>query len=253
MTDAVALAFAVVALQNGQTMDSISSSEFECGSLDAILSRGVTSPGPVQVQVLPRQLNNLFHHEHEDVPAVDSTSQNETTTSCDEEDDDYEKRIARSRERNREHARRTRLRKKAQLETLRARVKVLEAERQSLKQQVEECSIASILIGLTGEASDPLEDEETKKLLAKSDGKSEKVRLITRGKRKRFVSDAVGDDKPEQPPLHVEIDGEKKLIGNGKAHINWKTGVYSDNTGVHSKLSAEQLENLRYVTYADAE
>ena len=275
LTDStVALAFAVVALQQNsssspqqqQTMDATGGSEFACASLDAVLSRGVVVP-QVQVQVLPHQLQGFFHHNSESPmpeqpPPLESSLEsaslelnnhhhhnNDTATTTsgdddDEDDDDYEKRMARSRERNREHARRTRQRKKAHLETLRTKVKSLEADRKKLQQQIEECSIASILIGLSGEANDPLQDEETKKLLASDESKSHKIALLTKGKRKRFVSDA-HDMAMDQPPLEVEIDGETKYIGSGKDHINWKTGVYSDEAGVKSVLTAEQLEMLR--------
>ena len=46
-------------------------------------------------------------------------------------------RILKSRERNREHARRTRLRKKAQMQDLQQRVKILEDERKTLMQSIE--------------------------------------------------------------------------------------------------------------------
>ncbi|GKY90778.1 hypothetical protein MPSEU_000050600 [Mayamaea pseudoterrestris] len=287
----VALAFAVVAMQQQQqqqnshgAMDSQqqqSSSEFECASLDAVLSRGVAAPGqPVKLQILPHQLSNMFHHHDTPPPlppsmnaaaaaassshaasstasaAAASTSHFHDNASASDNDDDheeensnnisgsYDRRMARSRERNREHARRTRLRKKAQLEHLRTKIKSLEATKQTLRQQIEECSIASILINLSGELNDPLQDEETKQLLDGNDLKSRKAAsLANRSKRKRFVSD--GDDDVPHPPLRLEIDGETKLIGEGKAQVNWKTGVYSDETGMHAKLSAEQLENLR--------
>jgi hypothetical protein len=243
-------------------------SEFECASLDAVLSRGVSMQKPVQVKILPHQLNHFFHHhsqeppqQHDAAAACDShttatiTSHHDpSAASGDEQQDvdteeDYEKRLIRCRERNKEHARRTRLRKKAQLELLRVRVKALETEKQRLRQQIEECSIASILIGLPGETNDILEDEDTKQLLASNESNSNKFVLLTKGKRKRYVPDgAAFENDLFQPILAVEIDGETKYVGTGKAHINWKTGVYSDETGAHSQLSTEQLETLRYVS-----
>ena len=52
-------------------------------------------------------------------------------------------------ERNREHARRTRLRKKANLQLLKLRISSLEEESKRLKQSIEECKIASILLGIS--------------------------------------------------------------------------------------------------------
>jgi len=170
-------------------------------------------------------------------------------TVDEDEEEDAEKRLARSRERNREHARRTRLRKKAQLEALQETVKGLEGERQALKQQIEECSIASILLGLSsGE-----QDETTQDLLdstPKSDVKASKVALLAGGKRKRFVSDALGADGTyvkQTKPLKLKINGKMTVIGggNGKSHINWKTGAFVDDSGEQQQLTAEQLETLR--------
>jgi len=58
-------------------------------------------------------------------------------------------RLERSRERNREHARKTRLRKKARLQSLQSRLIDLQQERSALKQNLEESNIASILLKLS--------------------------------------------------------------------------------------------------------
>ena len=159
-------------------------------------------------------------------------------------EDDTNKRLAKSRERNREHARRTRLRKKAHLEGLQSKVKGLEAERQVLKQNLEECGVASILLGLSvgdHEMARSVEIDETK-----NDGASQMVALLATGKRKRFLSEAMPDAHAVQAqPLTLDIDGEATTIGGGKSHINWKTGVYRDETGSQKQLTNEQLENLR--------
>lgn len=99
--------------------------------------------------------------------------------------EESEKRLARSRERNREHARRTRLRKKAQLEALQARVVQLTEEGRLLKQSIEECSIASILVGLSSgnqETASLLEMEEEQ-----APQQQQSVKVTRVGKRKRFV------------------------------------------------------------------
>ena len=159
------------------------------------------------------------------------------------EPEDLDTRLARSRERNREHARRTRLRKKAQLEALQSKVKGLEAERQVLKQNLEECGIASILLGLSagGQDAAPSVALDT----ASTNGASRMVQLISTGKRKRCLSESMAEQHAIQAQsLSIHID-EVTTIGGGKSHINWKTGVYRDEHGNQKQLSVEQLENLR--------
>lgn len=154
--------------------------------------------------------------------------------------EDAEERLARSRDRNREHARRTRLRKKAQLQVLQSRVKELQNESRMLRQTVEECSIASILLGLSGQV-DP--DDATLSLQTPSNAHVDKTFFTMTGKRKRFVSDAC-DIGPK--PMKLKIKGQDTLVGgDGKAHINWKTGVYLDENGEQKQLSPDELETLR--------
>ena len=171
----------------------------------------------------------------------------EKDTEASTDTPDSEDRIARSRDRNREHARRTRLRKKQQLEALQKRVKELQKESKLLKQTIEECSIASILLGLsTGEIKDDSEelDLESVKNTLTSDAQDKTFFTIT-GKRKRFVSDA--DINP--PPMKLNIKGKTTYVGgnNSKAQINWKTGVYLDDKGEQQQLTPSELEELRYV------
>jgi hypothetical protein len=164
-----------------------------------------------------------------------------TSTSADGlVEEDTEKRLARSRERNREHARRTRLRKKTQMEALQLRVAELQEQGRRLKQSVEECSIASILVGLSsGNPQAP-----TTSLFDAPPKQQQETppRLVKSGKRKRFVVDLV----VEAQPLKLDIEGQTTLIGSGKTHINWKSGVYCDDSGAHRQLTQEQLESLRY-------
>jgi hypothetical protein len=72
-----------------------------------------------------------------------------------------------------------------------------------------------------------------------------KIALLITGKRKRFISDDMLEKNPQ--PFKLRIDGQTTLIGGAKTHINWKTGVYSDETGAHRQLTSQQLESLRYV------
>lgn len=206
-----------------------------------------------------------------------------------ETEEDAAKRLARSRERNREHARRTRLRKKAQLEHLQQKVRGLEGEKKALKQKMEECSIASILVNLAEpppmlvpimpcSSSATLEEQQqhanamatatqhhhppphhqnngtTVSLLLddtmnqqENHDSDAKISLLTAGKRKRFASiDATTNEehRPIPQALKLKIDGQTKIIGP-KSHVNWKSGVYSDDHGVQRQLTLEQLEGLR--------
>jgi hypothetical protein len=159
----------------------------------------------------------------------------------DVEEEDSERRMARSRERNREHARRTRLRKKAQLQVLQSKVKELQAKSQVLKQSLEECSIASILVGLSsGNQNCPIESL----LLEATKAEGPDIVKLVGSKRKRFVSEDM-TEKPTAQPLRININGETTLIGGGRTNINWKSGVYSDGSGAQRQLTQGQLEGLR--------
>jgi hypothetical protein len=215
----------------------------------------------------------------------DDENNNESNSNSNNNDneDDTERRLARSRERNREHARRTRRRKKAQLEVLQEKVNILRGENKSLKQNLEECTIASILVGFSGaDDVDSDHDDATIQSLIKEATELESKDIFktivggtgTGGKRKRFVSDASESDiaatdaddcsSPSSAatgnnntttaavsfPLKLEINGRIVLIGgDGRTHINWKTGIYTDDNGIRSQLTKQQLESLRYVYF----
>ena len=195
----------------------------------------------------------------ENTPKRPIVHENDTTSSCSPEstDDksfisdssehpiDSEERLAKSRDRNRQHARRTRLRKKQQLESLQKTVKELQEENKLLKQTIEECSIASILLGLSsGAVMDSDTDLDLKGIESvMASAAQEKTFFTVTGKRKRFVSDA--DINP--PPMKLKIKGKTTFVGgtNSKAHINWKTGVYLDDEGKQQQLTPDELEELR--------
>jgi len=169
-----------------------------------------------------------------------SSSFPDLPSSLESNDFDDNERLARSRERNREHARRTRLRKKAQLQLLQTRVKELQAEGRVLKQSIEQCSIASILIGLSsGSAQDDAANVDSLKNIRNlSDDDLPVYGKANNKKRKRLPSDA--------SDLTIKINGISTIIGGGgKTHINWKTGVYSDENGIQKQLSPNELETLR--------
>jgi hypothetical protein len=209
-------------------------------------------------------------------PAAVSSSTSSTSTTratsangaSKNREQDAASRLARSRDRNREHARRTRIRKKAQLAALQIKVARLEAERVTLRQGIEECSIAGILLGLhqtTGSTSGK-EDEasETQTLLenvnstanaSANSTSSTKVALLANGKRKQFLEHEDDDDENNPAGAHKQpthalkmvIDGKTALVGGGRSHINWKTGIYNDHSGLQKQFTPVQLENLRYV------
>eukprot|EP00560_Eucampia_antarctica_P007885 CAMPEP_0197825984 /NCGR_PEP_ID=MMETSP1437-20131217/3005_1 /TAXON_ID=49252 ORGANISM="Eucampia antarctica, Strain CCMP1452" /NCGR_SAMPLE_ID=MMETSP1437 /ASSEMBLY_ACC=CAM_ASM_001096 /LENGTH=314 /DNA_ID=CAMNT_0043426219 /DNA_START=50 /DNA_END=994 /DNA_ORIENTATION=- len=159
-------------------------------------------------------------------------------------ENEAEQKLAKSRERNREHARCTRLRKKAQLQGLLNKLEKLQAESQMLKQTLDECKIASILLGLssgdTCKKTKSMFDIDLNNLNA---GENSSHLCLT-GKRKRFVSDA-SESGPQ--PMKLVIKGKTTLVGGSgaKAHINWKTGVYVDEAGTQKQLSSDELDKLR--------
>lgn len=71
-----------------------------------------------------------------------------------------EERLQRSRERNQIHARKTRQRKKAQLQLLMNRSADLQAEQQRLRQAITDRRTASILLGMSGSEDVNLDDQE---------------------------------------------------------------------------------------------
>ena len=205
----------------------------------------VSSPGSEAGSLGNEEGNNDREQEHFNSNSSDQGDEEEGVGEDfeeEEEEEDAEKRLARSRERNREHARRTRLRKKAQLEILQSKAMGLEAERKLLKQSIEECSIASILLGISsGNAAKTVTDSLLD--IGKVDLKSPNVSLVVGGKRKRFLSDDVVEKLPQ--PIKLTVDGQTTLVGGAKTHINWKSGAYCDENGLQKKLSPAQLESLR--------
>ena len=169
--------------------------------------------------------------------------------SSDHEDSEDERRN-RNRQRNAEHARKTRLRKKEQLQALKDRVNQLEEEGKRLKQSIQECSIASILLGLSsGDAAgaDGEQQGESSISTAPSSSPHSFGACLASGKRKRFLS--LDGEDPTPPPMELKIKGQVTLVGGpgneGKTQINWKTGVYVDESGKPQQLTKAELEALR--------
>lgn len=166
----------------------------------------------------------------------------------DREDDDDERRN-RNRERNKEHARKTRVRKKEQLQALKTRVAELEEEGRRLKQNIQECSVASILLGLSSGGPTPGSGAagEGGEMAVSSSSQSNFGACLAGGKRKRFLS--LDGEDPTPPPMELNIKGQITLVGGpsneGKTQINWKTGVYVDDQGARQQLTKTELEELR--------
>lgn len=207
---------------------------------------------------------SFIYSNSSDCDKDDVSNSNDDSKGADLDDDtvvtneeDAKKRMARSRERNREHARRTRRRKKAQLEALQSKARGLHAENQNLQQSLEECRIASILVGFS--VSDGDDRDATIQTLLKEateiEGKGI-FKKMTEGKRSRFVSDAsdiaMTGASPALPgnsfslPLKIVINGKMTVIGgDGRSHLNWKTGMYTDEKGNRTLFTNQQLEALR--------
>jgi hypothetical protein len=264
-TSAQELAFAVAALQAMPSSSValeptlVPTAKMLPSTIAPILTKSFTSD---KGNVLPQKEESLGTEQSPGsgttelvgVGSVSITTTNKTTTceapvllstkvECDAED--ASTRLQRSRERNREHARRTRLRKKAQLQALQGKYKGMLAEKQTLEQKLQDRSIASILLGLsTTSTSNDDEDashppaEDVVSSLLREDTHSSEVVTCTRRKR--------GSPEISAPvtPLTVSIDGVPTAI-SCKSHINWKSGTYSDEQGLHKQMTAEELETLR--------
>ncbi len=258
---AAALAAAAALARNGGTFLYEPTAAAPRTSADRAPSPSVSSPSrsPSQSPILIAGSSNnsdCGEQEHDDDDNSGNRQENDGMSGNEEED--AKRRMARSRERNREHARRTRRRKKAQLEALQSKVQDLQAANKTLKQSLEECRIASILVGFSVSDGDD-RDAAIQSLLKEAneiEGKEIFKRLMG-GKRTRFVSDAsdianagvatsVVSGNSVSVPLKIEINGQTAIIGgDGKSHLNWKTGVYTDENGVRSLLTNQQLESLR--------
>jgi hypothetical protein len=192
----------------------------------------------------------------------DDDESSESHHHDDEEDDDDDDRITKNRARNREHARKTRLRKKAQLEGYQQKVQDLQREKHRLQASLQEWSTASILVGLLHQEElpssslsmidDKLWNETTSSstLLVQEGKEHADVALTTTGKRKRFVSvgssaESEGEHQKHPQVLRTKVDGQTLIVGGKDTHINWKSGRYTDQQGHERLLSEKELKALR--------
>ena len=175
-------------------------------------------------------------------------SDNDSVVETYEEENELEKRT-RNRERNKEHARKTRLRKKELIDGLKARVRELEEEGRVLKQQVEACNVASILIGLSTGEGDAATPEVASTSVASIPSQPSFTEALSGGKRKRFLS--IDGEETSPPPMELNIKGHIVSVGgsgkNGKMQMNWKTGTYFDEEGKRQRLTESELKALRLV------
>ncbi len=174
-----------------------------------------------------------------------------------------------SRERNREHARKTRIRKKAHISRLQERVRELRAESESLKAEMGAASTARILLGLsTGQFSDIMQADSIGS--SKTNCDNSKQTISDSGVDLKNLEDMTEDDfgtfegqfnlddlvadygsRKRRRILSIsDSDGESgDNVENVKLMrppmINWKTGKYKDDDGVSKTLSKDELESLR--------
>lgn len=172
-------------------------------------------------------------------------------------EDDEDNLRCKNRERNKEHARKTRVRKKEHLQSLRVRMNQLEEENRLLKQSIQECGVASILLGLSGSGgslcqSSGQNDEILSNASASASTTSASIESncsrpeLSRCTRMRFLS---LDEEEPKPQMELNIKGQVTLVGGtgkeGKTQINWKTGVYIDANCKPQQLTKSELETLR--------
>eukprot|EP00635_Sarcinochrysidales_sp_CCMP3193_P005812 CAMPEP_0118890416 /NCGR_PEP_ID=MMETSP1166-20130328/888_1 /TAXON_ID=1104430 /ORGANISM="Chrysoreinhardia sp, Strain CCMP3193" /LENGTH=239 /DNA_ID=CAMNT_0006829029 /DNA_START=184 /DNA_END=903 /DNA_ORIENTATION=+ len=152
-----------------------------------------------------------------------------------------EERQQRSRERNREHARRTRLRKKAQLASLQLRVSELQSESKELEQALLDCTTAKILVGLA--TNDPPGEEKSPPRLAAAE---EVLRVSSdEGPLSSFEdsnSDSYSDDSPSDDQLGGGLGGDSPAR---TTTIHWKNGYALDEHGHRKDLSPDELDSIR--------
>ena len=180
-----------------------------------------------------------------------------------------DERLQRSRERNREHARRTRQRKKAQLQTLQSRVQELQDEGARLEAALQDCSTANILLGLSNPAiarpvaaafarervtnsdlaaaMNETEDEPSspRSAIGERDDYEHTVHAVSRSTSAasdRFADnqDASSSDGADEPC----VASAKGALG-AKPTIHWKNGYTLDGDGRRRDLSPGELDQMR--------
>ena len=150
---------------------------------------------------------------------------------CLEKDLSVEERQKRSRERNREHARRTRLRKKAQLASLQLRVTELQTESKHLEQALIDCTTAKILLGMSS-----FRDENTS-----IDDFFNSASVVSESSSSR-------DSSPRTSTEDLVLQDDDSVSDDGMAPrttIHWKNGYALDEHGHRKDLTPDELDSIR--------
>lgn len=180
-----------------------------------------------------------------------------------------------SRERNREHARRTRLRKKAQLQALQSRAQALEQEARALDEALVKIQLANILVEMGtprlkasgGDASGTVitvprdsknkvgADSERPALqqIWHKDGNTSKMSLFSGevgNASEGSPEEASSVDVKTPIPLHITVPPpvlppRPHLHLHHPSTVNWKEGYVVDEDGSRRTLTAAELEELR--------
>mmetsp|Transcript_8352 Transcript_8352/g.19732 ORF Transcript_8352/g.19732 Transcript_8352/m.19732 type:complete len:330 (+) Transcript_8352:133-1122(+) len=160
----------------------------------------------------------------------------------DDEGGEGDDKAARSRERNREHARRTRMRKKAHLQGLQQRVGELKHEADRLDVALGEVTTANILVDISHKRRKPdqdstsileIYDQDVDSSPATSDEDSGSISGSSRASKK--MRSASASDERLSDEMQIE----------GGPHVNWKDGYTLDAEGRRQPLSSTELEKLR--------
>ena len=185
-----------------------------------------------------------------------------------------DERLQRSRERNREHARRTRQRKKAQLQTLQGRVQELQDEGARLEQALQDCSTANILLGLSNpEVARPVaaslarcrrgdsdlaaamsmkEDEpgSPRSAMDPEDLEEKNSALHVVSRSTSAASEAFGEGASSSDGEH-DGGGARHALASSKGGaaakptIHWKNGYTLDHDGQRRDLTPDELDDMR--------
>jgi len=171
----------------------------------------------------------------------------------------HEDKAARSRERNREHARRTRMRKKAQLQALQGKASELEQEAILLEQALLECQIAQVL-ALMGRGAGGCESAVLNMTAWKprqlspvssteDDGEGTgPARFITSPDSTDCSDDenvVLAPHSGSSPRICATPPGEGTPSLKSQSHVNWKEGFLVESDGTKRSLTREELDALR--------
>ena len=167
-----------------------------------------------------------------------------------------EDRLRRSRERNREHARRTRQRKKAQLQVLQSRVAELQEEGRRLEEAFKDCSTANILLGLNNPdmartVSNLFKSRADSNIQEAMDDAN--VSEGSPGRTRSLSDERDGSESPsssrswEEDPRNDDEPVTHSSRGSKDARptIHWKSGYSTTANGARKDRSPAELDTMR--------